>query len=728
MTLQSLSAALRERRAASCGPQSPAAAASPPPARTRQPSPLLPNALEQRLLHIETDLQGLRRGLASVASAVRAVTRPLLPSTGGGAGSGGAVALLQPGALEAMGCSEKQGAQDVSPGRSGGAGVAAPQLQPRLEALEREAKEWRQASGKFSVLADGDAPGLACLADQMEKRLLSVINDRLLHGAQPKLAALEGKSGTEFVDQMEKRLLSVIEDQLRLRVVDPKLAASQGSQIEDVAQRLAVVETSQGRVLGTSECLYGEIKAVEGMAQREAELRAEQAQDNAIAVLEMQQLSEDLQLRLSTKADSRQESFEEAVSMAKHAVTTTSDWREKIREEAQIRSAADRRLNSTFQRFEQTLSSTVQAGLASTEKTLTAHIAEVEDGLRSEVSEFRALASMSEAALSDGVTKSMDHFLQDTEATFAGFERTFAHASQDASARCSSLERTLSAKIEAATSEVGSAAQASIARGMRTLSSEIACERKNREEARQSARKTEQAVGAQQQAHLKEMERLSEALAAGLAKCQKEDRGLWVRLREISRANEKLPGELREAAEKQVERAELRERQVRKDLQAHFETRARSAREESMRELRSELEASTRRCVEDVQEELRRELRGQLEAQAKRTLRASDESAEKRLETALAAQREQVAACARAASACELGLSDLQRRAAETGAIGDETRSELLAFMDEQRVFCGFLDTEQKSYYELLRCEVDALSRLVDSTFDKDAFEEHDPF
>ncbi|CAE8615086.1 unnamed protein product, partial [Polarella glacialis] len=50
----------------------------------------------------------------------------------------------------------------------------------------------------------------------------------------------------------------------------------------------------------------------------------------------------------------------------------------------------------------------------------------------------------------------------------------------------------------------------------------------------------------------------------------------------------------------------------------------------------------------------------------------------------------------------------------------DEVRSELRAFMDEQRIFCGFLDTEQRSYQELMRQEVNALSRLLDSTLRTD--------
>merc|ERR1711862_1064278 len=44
-----------------------------------------------------------------------------------------------------------------------------------------------------------------------------------------------------------------------------------------------------------------------------------------------------------------------------------------------------------------------------------------------------------------------------------------------------------------------------------------------------------------------------------------------------------------------------------------------------------------------------------------------------------------------------------------------DVRSELLSFVNEQRVFCGFLDTEQRSYQDLMRQEIAALSRLVDA-------------
>merc|ERR1719491_1170618 len=63
----------------------------------------------------------------------------------------------------------------------------------------------------------------------------------------------------------------------------------------------------------------------------------------------------------------------------------------------------------------------------------------------------------------------------------------------------------------------------------------------------------------------------------------------------------------------------------------------------------------------------------------------------------------------------------LQRVTSDSRQAVGEVEEELRAFMGEQRVFCGFLDAEQKSYHELMRQEVSALSRLVDSTLRHDA-------
>merc|ERR1712232_381749 len=74
------------------------------------------------------------------------------------------------------------------------------------------------------------------------------------------------------------------------------------------------------------------------------------------------------------------------------------------------------------------------------------------------------------------------------------------------------------------------------------------------------------------------------------------------------------------------------------------------------------------------------------------------------------------AECHAANEACVYAQRSTERHdqlAEDSARVTDELREELRAFMDEQRVFCGFLDTEQRSYQELVRHEMTALSRLV---------------
>eukprot|EP00931_Biecheleriopsis_adriatica_P054548 TRINITY_DN32114_c0_g1_i2.p1 TRINITY_DN32114_c0_g1~~TRINITY_DN32114_c0_g1_i2.p1 ORF type:complete len:907 (+),score=232.70 TRINITY_DN32114_c0_g1_i2:307-2721(+) len=79
-----------------------------------------------------------------------------------------------------------------------------------------------------------------------------------------------------------------------------------------------------------------------------------------------------------------------------------------------------------------------------------------------------------------------------------------------------------------------------------------------------------------------------------------------------------------------------------------------------------------------------------------------------------------------AALAVEQATLAEEQSGAAKASLGDsrqavnEVRSELHEFIDEQRVFCGFLDTEQRSYQDLIRQEVSALSRLVDSSLRSD--------
>eukprot|EP00928_Gymnodinium_smaydae_P032237 TRINITY_DN23400_c0_g1_i1.p1 TRINITY_DN23400_c0_g1~~TRINITY_DN23400_c0_g1_i1.p1 ORF type:complete len:707 (-),score=135.17 TRINITY_DN23400_c0_g1_i1:99-2219(-) len=60
---------------------------------------------------------------------------------------------------------------------------------------------------------------------------------------------------------------------------------------------------------------------------------------------------------------------------------------------------------------------------------------------------------------------------------------------------------------------------------------------------------------------------------------------------------------------------------------------------------------------------------------------------------------------------CEAAM----RLASEAGKATSKLSDELRAFMDEQRLFCGFLDTEQKSYQDLMTHELSSLTRLVSS-------------
>ncbi|CAE7448788.1 unnamed protein product [Symbiodinium natans] len=79
------------------------------------------------------------------------------------------------------------------------------------------------------------------------------------------------------------------------------------------------------------------------------------------------------------------------------------------------------------------------------------------------------------------------------------------------------------------------------------------------------------------------------------------------------------------------------------------------------------------------------------------------------------AEGESSAAAQHARNAQELS-ADAQQSLGTSRMEWNEMRTELHAFVDEQRVFCGFLDTEQRSYHDLIRQEVTSLSRLVDTS------------
>jgi len=230
-------------------------------------------------------------------------------------------------------------------------------------------------------------------------------------------------------------------------------------------------------------------------------------------------------------------------------------------------------------------------------------------------------------------------------------------------------------------------------------------------------RGTEQTAASEHRSQMQALERLSEHLSAGMDQRRHEERGLWSKVHELSRAiREQAP------AVRSLERqfGETRE-ELQQEVRAQLEARARGVREDILRELSVQLEEQTKRVLKKVdtqsrgtREDLQRELFGHCEEQAKQVLLEVDAHAESHVEELLRT------------SLHSLEHGRLEEHATTVAAIGDtwrateDVRSELTAFMDEQRVFCGFLDTEQRSYHELMRQEVSALSRLVDSSLRRD--------
>mmetsp|Transcript_24150 Transcript_24150/g.57248 ORF Transcript_24150/g.57248 Transcript_24150/m.57248 type:complete len:262 (-) Transcript_24150:67-852(-) len=149
-------------------------------------------------------------------------------------------------------------------------------------------------------------------------------------------------------------------------------------------------------------------------------------------------------------------------------------------------------------------------------------------------------------------------------------------------------------------------------------------------------------------------------------------------------------------------------------------------------------ELQTARSVQEISGSTSLEMEG-LKAAVQRSVRKLEEELE---QSSIAAKRQcsameaeasaaRVAACKAedGVGAAELRLDRLASEAAVreehaeataqqcfvTEAALREVRGDLQTFMEEQRVFCSFLDTEQRSYQELMRQEVNALCRLVDA-------------
>lgn len=169
------------------------------------------------------------------------------------------------------------------------------------------------------------------------------------------------------------------------------------------------------------------------------------------------------------------------------------------------------------------------------------------------------------------------------------------------------------------------------------------------------------------------IEQLAEAAVTCAERCQREERGLAAKVQELSGTMR------RQLAAERSEVLEAAERSVGRRMEAGLA----NWREELRRHVYQRLLGHSRTWREELQKELR----------------AHTEEQAARMQEVLGVGR----------------LSSAQAEAEVHHAV-DEVREELKAFMDEQRLFCGFLDTEQTSYQELVRQQIDALSRLVDSS------------
>lgn len=281
----------------------------------------------------------------------------------------------------------------------------------------------------------------------------------------------------------------------------------------------------------------------------------------------------------------------------------------------------------------------------------------------------------------------------------------------------------------AAQDEVSSSRSA-LSKAFRGLTSEVAADKKQRAtelaDLVERLRKGEQAIAAKFFAECNDecsvqgraVEQLAEVVTANGERSVREQRGLWTKVHELSRGfRERLPAERREAlevAERQLGQTRERLRQdLQQDLLNWFGGEVRHVRDSVCTQLGTELEgqvvAIAERYLADLGSELRCELMERCDMAAVNASTSCKETAQ-----AVSDRCEALAQGCGAESEAECVA--LRRIVADNCHTTEEVRAELFAFMDEQRVFCGFLDTEQKSYHDLIRQELQTLSQLVDST------------
>lgn len=218
------------------------------------------------------------------------------------------------------------------------------------------------------------------------------------------------------------------------------------------------------------------------------------------------------------------------------------------------------------------------------------------------------------------------------------------------------------------------------------------------------------------QAHA--LQSLAEAQASSAEQHRREERGLWVKVHEISKS-------------------------VRDHLSAERCTTFKSA-QEAKQELAEQLEGQACAAQDHLRlelsaqcEALRRDLSQQFDGQLQRAFAIADGRAERCMEDVLRERKgrkrseERMVAesiekhCEEMAKRVDRKTKDrcsaLQEKMSESQQTLGGLREELRTFMDEQKLFCGYLDTEQRAYQGQVRQELGIMSRLLDTSLRGDA-------
>eukprot|EP00927_Polykrikos_kofoidii_P042311 TRINITY_DN36195_c0_g2_i1.p1 TRINITY_DN36195_c0_g2~~TRINITY_DN36195_c0_g2_i1.p1 ORF type:complete len:774 (-),score=168.51 TRINITY_DN36195_c0_g2_i1:463-2595(-) len=281
-------------------------------------------------------------------------------------------------------------------------------------------------------------------------------------------------------------------------------------------------------------------------------------------------------------------------------------------------------------------------------------------------------------------------------------------------ARFTEYDTSVCVKLDAAMDEIGVAAKAAATRTFQNLCAEVAAERQERlameEDLAARFRSSEQRAVAECRSQEKAFEQLSETMTHAF-----EATGTQLFRMQASERQQmaKDSAEIREDVQKALE-AHV-ESKV-KQAVAFVDTRAERRAEEWLRTQRWEDRAATtffERRVESFAAEARRRCE-ETDRRHEEGLAASHQQLEMAIVEAERLRNVARVAATGSEQAVAEAVASLQAQVDGVKRRSEETQEELCAFADEQRVFCGFLDTEQRSYHELTRQELASLSRLVD--------------